>query len=826
MGVLGDVRYALRSLAKNPGFAAVALLTIALGVGANTAVFSVVDAVLLRPLPYPQSDRLIAIHETNRQSPSSWQDISYPNFRDWQRGMHTVEAMAAYAAYRFTVEVGDVPLSVEAARVSWNYFDVLGIAPIRGRGFMADDEAPGATAVALVSDSLWEQLFHRDPSALGRVIRLNGTPATIVGIVPPGFAGPPDMTGLQDLAEIWTPIGFLNEAGLKNREGPWISPVFARLRPGVTREQAQSELDGVTSELERLYPVENRNRGAVMVSLADQFYAGIRPMLLMLFGAVTFVLSIACVNLASLLLARGGTRARELAIRAAIGGERRRIVRLLLVESVTLSLLGGGLGLLLAVWMVDALLALSPVALPSFVRIGFDGRALSFTFAMCVASGLLFGIAPALAGTRMELLGTLKGATAATNAGSPLLRRRLVTAEISLALVLLIGAGLMIRTLLSLGSIDPGFRLDGLLRVSLWMPPDRLASQRGPEGELDAAQTLLDQVKVLPTVDDVALSWFGMPLSNGWLQYRMRVVGRDTELIRVRRHMVSPGYFRTMGIPILDGREFSVDDARAIDRPVAIISQRMARQYWPDGGPFRTTGNSATAVASASPRAAALLQYNETVYEIVGVAGDVRFTSLLEPAAGDHDVYVPFSPMTNRTFGVIVRATGDSEPIAAAIRRIVGDVSPGSVVTRVETGSTLFDQQVARQRFARALLSAFALLALVLTLVGVYGVTAYNVSRQTRDIGIRMALGATRRDVVAAVLKGELGFVFHGLVIGIVAGLALTGVLSGLIYGVSRTDPATFVSVATLVAVVAILACLIPARWATRIDPVVALRVE
>jgi putative ABC transport system permease protein len=476
--------------------------------------------------------------------------------------------------------------------------------------------------------------------------------------------------------------------------------------------------------------------------------------------------------------------------------------------------------------LVDALVALSPVVLPAFVRIGIDRRALLFTFGMCLASGVLFGIAPALAGTRLDLLTSLKGTTAATTGGSPFLRRRLVTVEISLALVLLIGAGLMIRTLMNLRSIDPGFRLDRLVRVSLWVPRDLVAIQKPGDAELDAAQTLVERVKALPGVEEAALSWFGMPLSNGWLQYRMQVVGRDTERIRVRRHMVSPVYFRTMGIPILDGREFTSGDARAIDRPVAIISQRMARQYWPDGGPLRAMRDPAAGVPSDAPREAPLLQYNDTVYEIVGVAGDVRFMSLLEPAAGDHDVYVPFSQMGNRTFGVIARATAGTEPLAAAIRRIVGDVTPGSVVTRVVTGETLFAQQVARQRFTQALLSTFALLALALTLVGVYGVSAFNVTRQTRDIGIRMALGATRTDVLGTVLKGELAFVVHGLVIGIVAGLALTGVLSGLIYGVSRTDPLTFAAVAALVAVVAVLACLIPARWATQIDPMVALRME
>ena len=811
MSLVGDVRFALRSLVKNRGFASAALVTVAIGVGATTAVFTVVNAAILTPLPFPEADRLIAIHAIDRGSPHERHEVAYPDFRQWQRALRSVKGMAAHGGAFFVLASGDTTERVQAARVSGNYFDVLGIRALHGRTLEDADDGVGAAPVIVLGESLWTRAFNRDPAALGRTVRLyapfdsTGTLATIVGVVPANFAGPPDSAGFQDRAQLWVTINrFAAQGELNNRAGTILSPVIARLQPGVSISQAQAELDAVAADLERQYP-ENRGRAAVVVSFANQYFGHVRPTLWIMFGAVTLVLALACANVASLLLARGDARQRELALRTALGARRSRLVWLLLAESLTVSILGGAVGVLLAAWLTDVLVALSPVSLPSFVRVAIDARVLAFTLGVSLINGLLCGLAPAVLGTRTDLVGRLKlGAGGST--GSPFLRRRLVTMQIALAMVLVIGAGLMIRTLDRLRAFDPGFRLDGLLAVAFSLPVDAVGNAAAT-GE--ALRGLLDRVRATPGIESASLTW-DLPLIDIWLPARVRLLDRDMDPVPVRRHTISSDHFRTLGIPLIAGRDFTANDNRSAGQYAAIVSRRMAERYWPGRAALHQR-----------------LLYNNRTFEIVGVVGDVQHESLLAPATSAPDVYMPIEQMalTHRLM-IVMRTSAEHGAVAGNIRASVARLGAGATLFKVQTGEMIFGAQIARQRFMGALLTVLALAALAVTVVGVYGVAAYNAGRRTREIGIRMALGATRGDLLRALLRVELSTILQGVALGFAAGVALTGTLSALLYGVSPTDRATLAAVTALTSVVALLGCYVPARRAARVDPVVALRVE
>jgi predicted permease len=811
MNIAGDVRYTVRSLAKNRAFAAAAILTVALGVGATTAAFSVVHAALLRPLPYPASDRLVAIHETQRQSPGERHAFSYPTFLDWQRDVQAIEQMAAHAVYGSWVVADGVAESLEGARVSWNYFRVLGVGPALGRDFSPDDDRGTAAPVIVISDKAWTRLFGRNPSAIGRVITVDGTPCTVIGVMPPNFAGPPDSTGIQDVAETWAPIARLTPGGfnsLRNRGAPWVSPVIARLRPGVTVSQVQRELDTVATRLAQQFR-ENRDRGAVVVALTDQVYGHIRPSLLVLFGVVGLVLLVTCVNVASVLLSRTTSRQRELAVRRALGASRGRITRLLITESLAISLAGGALGLLLAAWMTDALLALNPEPLPRFVHVGIDVPVLAFTLLLCVAVGMLIGLAPSLMSAGVDVQSALKtGSHGHSETASPRIRRALVSAEIACAVVVVIGSGLMLRTLERLRSFDPGFNLSGVMSVGV------RATIVGPQGQSDPTQTesfwrpVLERVRAMPAVQDASLSW-DLPLTDMWMTSTVGIEREGAELIRVRRHSVAPSFFRTLRIPVLEGRDLEPADVGAGERDVVVIAHTLARTLWP--------GTSAIGQR---------LRWGQRTFEIVGVVGDVRHRSLLEAERFEPDVYFSLYQVPQRGFNVVVRTASPPGLMAAAIQRVVRELSPAAAIIRVRTGEEIFSMHLRRQRFMSALLSAFALVALALTVVGIYGVTAYHVGRQTRQIGIRVALGATRHDVLRLVLGHEWAAVASGLVIGILAASGLSWTLASFVYGVSLTDAVTYALAALLLAVVGVAACLVPARRAASIDPVIALRAD
>jgi putative ABC transport system permease protein len=799
--LMSDVRHALRMLAKNRGFAIVALLTMGLGIGANTAVFSVVDATLLRPLPFADPDRLVAVYETAERTAVERRGLSYPNFRDWQREARSFEGLAVAPFARFTLRLGDMPERLTGELVSWNYFDVLGVRPAGGRGFTPDDDRQGQAPVVVLSDALWEQAFHRDPSVIGRAVRVDEQLCTVVGIMPPGFAG------RSDSAQLWIPIGrFTDAATLNNRGERWMDIAVGRLKPGVGEEQARSELQAIAGQLDKMFPSDAGRRSAGVAPLRDEFFGQIRPVLLVLLGAVGFVLLIACVNVANLLLARGSVRRREVAVRSTLGAMRGRIIRQLLTESVVLSILGGAAGLLAAFWSIDLLVALSPVTLPSFVRIGVNPQVLAFTSLTCVVSGLLFGVAPAIAASRTDLVSTLKaGSREDGGSGSIRLRKGLVAAEIALALVLLVGAGLMLRTMQRLQAFDPGFRPAGLVTLRVALP--------GASGnDVDAvrarfAQTLLERVRDLPTVTSASLS-SDVPLGSSVSATIARFDEGDRAPVRIYRHVVSPGHFQTLGVPLLAGRDFTAGDRQGADH-VAIVSRAMARRHWPIGDALHKR-----------------FRIGSAAFEVVGIVGDVKHRQLLEADTADPDVYLPLFQRPAQGFSVLARTSGDVQPVVSAIRQAVRNLNGDVPVFAVATGEELLAGQTARARFGSAMLVVFALLALTLTMVGIYGVTAFAVSRQMRQVGIRIALGATRGDVLRHVLGGGLAFILAGLGIGIAAALALTRLLETLIYGVSATDPATFVSVVALLGAVGLLACYLPALRATRIDPVVALRAE
>jgi predicted permease len=616
---------------------------------------------------------------------------------------------------------------------------------------------------------------------------------------------------LSDAASLWAPIGrFTDPLLLASRGDRWMDAVLGRLRADVTIEDLQGELDGLAARLEAIHQ-ENRDRGAEAVPLREDFVGHVRPMLLVLLGAVGFVLLIACVNVASLLLARGTTRRREIALRAALGARRGRIVRQLLTESVALSLAGGAAGLLAAFWSIDALVALSPIPLPTFVSIGVDGRVLAFTLAVCVASGIFFGVAPALSASRTDLVTTLRagGERDGGDPGSAALRRSLVAAEIALAVVLLTGAGLMLRTMARIATLDPGFRPDGLVTMRLALPDESADDAEGAaDRTVQFARTLVERVRELPSVSAASLA-SDTPLGTSTSATVVRLPRDPSAGIRVYRHAVSPGHFRTLGIRLLEGRDFNEADDRRSAQRLIVVSRTMAGRHWP--------GESALGKQ---------LTHSRDTYTVIGVVDDVQHRTLLEPDTADPDVYLPLYQVPARAFAILARTSGAPQPVVAAIRSAVTRLDASVPVFGVSTGPELVARQTSTTRFSAVLLGAFALVALTLTIVGIYGVTAYTVSRQTRQVGIRIALGATRRDVLRLVMGGALTFIATGLAAGTLAAYALTRLLASMIYGVSATDAATFGSVLALLAGVAVLACLVPATRAMRIDPAVALRSE
>jgi len=815
--VLQDLKYGLRMLAKNPGFTAVAVLTLALGIGANTAIFSVVNGVLLNPLPYPEPNQLVTLHESKPNFP--YGSISYLNFRDWQKENHTFSSIAVARGYGFTLTGAGEPERVRAEFVSSDFFPLLGVKPLIGRTFAPGEDEIGAAPIALVSAGFWKRKFGSAREILGKALILDGRSYTIVGVIPSSF----DLL-LKSFSpkEVYIPIGQWDHHGLKFRGAGLGIHGIGRLKPGVTLQQARADMDGVTRNLAVAYPDADKGISAGILPLREDMVGDIQPFLLVLLGAVGFVLLIACVNVANLLLARSAGRRREFAVRVALGASPQRVIRQLLTESVLLALAGGGLGTVLAAWGTQAALKILPAALPRAPEIGIDAHVLVFTAVASVLAGILFGLAPALKISKPNLQETLKEAGRGTSGAHHRTQGVFVVIEMATALVLLIGAGLMTRTLARLWGVNPGFDPHNVLTFELSLPP---AMKKASPDAIRAAYREFDaKLGSTPGVQAVSLSWGAIPMDTEddeqfWIEGQPKP-SNENEMNWALEYTVEPDYLRVMRIPLERGRFFTPQDNER-SPAVAVIDDVLARKYFPNQNPIGKRIN--------------LHDYDDQPAEIVGVVGHVKQWGL------DSDDTQSLRAQLYHTFmqlpgdalalsplgmGVLVRSEGAATSLFTSLRHTNELMNKEQVIYSAQTMNEVIAGSLATRQFSMILLGSFALLALVLASVGIYGVLAYLVGQRTHEIGIRLALGASRYDVLRLVVGQGAKMALLGVALGLAAAMGLTRLMSDMLYGVSATDPLTFTAVAILLILVALVACYIPARRATKVDPMVALRYE
>jgi putative ABC transport system permease protein len=795
-----DLRFGARMLLKQPGFTLIAVLTLALGIGANTAIFSIVNAVLLRPFPYQAPERLVILGEF-----VSGGSVSYPNFVDWRAQQTVFEAIsAARANESFNFTGTGEPERLQGRLVSAEFLSTLGIQPLVGRDFRAEEDRQGATPAVILSYGFWQRRFGNDPSVIGQQLTLNNQSYTIVGITPPNF-----QFGVE--ADVTVPISLQAERFRTRGADPGVRPVVARLKPGVTRRQAETELNLIAARLEQQYPQSNKGWRVVITPLHEATVGNVRQPLLILLGAVGLVLLIACANVANLLLVRSSTRQKEMAVRVALGASRGAIIRQLLTESVLLAALGAGLGILLAFWGTSFIAAQLPDGIPRLQEASVDAPVLGFTLAVSLLTSLLFGLAPALQASRPNLTEGLKEGERSSSGRRQWLRRVLVVGEVALTLTLLVGAGLLIQSFRRVLAVDPGFNPRNLLTMQV--------SVNNPDGQqiADFFEQLQQNVRNLPGVKSVAVS-NGLPLG---------VVNRPTFFIEGRpdlenkpptaRYTVSPAYFQTLGIELRTGRVFNAQDTRDSPR-VVIINDVLARFAFPN----------------EDPQGKRLKQgINAPSLEIVGVVRHVEQDSLDDQGPAQAQFYTNFNqisleglPNNVRRINVLVRTEVEPLSLASAVRARIAVLNKDQAVFNVRTMEQAVAQSVATRRFSMLLLTVFAVVALALASLGIYGLMSYAVAQRTREIGVRMALGAQMRDVLKLVIGQGMMLVFVGVALGLVASLALTRTIKNLLFGVSATDPVTFVAIALLLIAIALLACFVPARRATKVDPLVALRCE
>jgi putative ABC transport system permease protein len=807
--LLQDVRYALRMLRKSPAFTAVAVLTLALGIGANTAVFSVVYSALLRPLPYRDASRLMVLNETTPKVGRV--SVSYPNFLDWRAQSHSFSQMAAVHAVGFNLSGGTEPEAVSGLAVSTNFLAMMGMAPALGRDFEAAEEKPGAAPVAIVSRSLWQRRLGGDSGVLGRSIVLDGRAFAVVGVLPSDFLAPSTTDVLIPMG-VWI-ANNAEEAHDRGTRGDMI--VIGRLAPGVTRKQASSEMEGIAARLAKAYPAENDRFGVALQPIRDAFVGQTRPALLVLWGAVIFVLLIACANVANLFLVRGTGRTKEIALRIALGAGARRIFAQMLTESMVLSLLGGCVGLGVAFAGIRGLGLLIPAGLLPSGAVALNVPVLLFAAVIVLLAAFVFGITPALHWNRTDVQGELKECSRTSGAGvvHSRLRGALAITEAALALVLLVGAGLMMKSLYRLLQVDPGFQSDKVLTMSISLRPEQYSKDAARRNFWDQ---VLERVRQLPGVESAAVST-NTPMTNNHSRSDITIEGmaepRPGNYPHPDFHFVSPGYVQTLGITVLRGRAFTEEDNENAP-PVAMINQRLANQFFPNQDPVGKRFVFGHSGGRKEPK----------WLTIVGVVGDTRLYGLANSSR--LEVYEPFRQNPSSEMDLVVKSRNDPAALTSAVRSAIYSVDKDQAITSVATMKQLVDSSIATRRMTLVLLGLFSALALILGAIGIYGVISYSVAQSTREIGVRMALGAPREGVFRMVIGQGVKLAGTGIVIGILAALGLARLMSSLLYQVSTADFETFLLAAILLLVVAVMACYIPARRAVSVEPVVALRHE
>ena len=806
--IIQDIRYGFRLLVRRPAFTIIAVATLALGIGANTAIFSVVNAVLMRTLPYQEPERLVALWETNAQPGQETNDrneVAMGNFLDWRAQTSAIDEVAALNYSSVNLTGVAEPERIQGAVVTTNLLSTLGVQPAIGRGFVAEEERPDSQRTVIVSHGLWQRRFGSDPEFIGKTLTLNSNPVVVVGIMPPTFDLEYPITRQVDM---WLPMRVA--ASNTDRQSHYLY-VLGRLKRGVTLEQAQAGMNVLASQLQQQYPKTNSGRGANIVSLHQQLVGRVQPYLRLLFAAVGFVLLIACANVASLLLARVTARHKEVAIRMAIGASRWRIIRQLLIESILLSSVSGLAGLLVAYWGTDLLVAMAPAEVPRLGEVGLRAPVFAWTLGVSMITGVLFGLAPALGASKPDLNESLKeGGRSAAGTGRSRMRNILVVSELALALVLLIGAGLMIRSFARLQNVSPGFDPKNLLTMNISLPRQKY----GENAKISSFfNRLLEGVGSVPGVEAVGgidpLPLGGSDGTTGFVVEGAppRAVGDRPE---VGERTITSDYFNTMRIPLLKGRAFSESDREDAPR-VVVINEALAQRFWPDE-------------EAIGKRLGFRAKEPQIWHEVVGIVGNVKHRSL--DADPKPELYFPYSQYPGTFMTLVARTASDPVNAITAIRNQVLALDADQPVFDIKTMNERLSKSIAVSRFIMLMLGAFATLSTLLAAVGIYGLMAYTVAQRTHEIGVRMALGAEASDVVKLVLGQGLKLVVAGVGLGVAGALSLTRLMQSLLFNLSATDPLTFIVISTILAGVALAACFLPARRATRVDPMVALRCE